>query len=444
MKKGSSMSERGVALPLALILLVALGLIATGAVFMSNTEMRVSSSYGRSNNAIAAAEAAAEHGLVELSELSQAGQDPDSVQILAASISGFAYTVTAYSKREDPGAGGHDFNGDGDKIDVVRYDQSFGYAGASASGSPGDQGVPVKLLVATATDGETRASIQVEVAKDRASLGFDSPFTLNAPSNAKLNGNFDVDGRLYDRNGNLVSSASLNPPYGNTAQSKAAALSDCNYWKAAMKIPTEAAVDFTGSMSSGGHVAFDHTGSDKKGSTQNYDADDPLATMKFTPEEFLGVSAGVLDQYKKSASEVSDFGNLSGITYVTSGSVPSQIGGSGILIVHNPNYDVKKYDCGNFPGTCKIGYSLDPANKPLHLKLNANGTFKGIIITDQLERLNGNFTLLGALVSLGTEAGDIPANGGGAAKWSCQTVQDAGAELSGYTIRLSWAHQLGE
>ncbi len=432
------------ALPLALLVLVALGLMATGAVFMSNTEMHISSSYSRSNNAVSAAEAAAEHGLVELTELAQAGQDPDSVQIVADSINGFAYTVTAYSKREHTGEGGHDFNGDGDQTDVVRYDQSFGYAGAGATGAAGDEGEPVKLLVATATDGGSTASLQIEVARDRATTSFDSPFTLNAPAGSTLTGNFDVDGRLYDRNGKLVDSKSLNPPYGNTAQSKAAALSDCNYWKAAMKVPAEAVPNFTGSMTSTGHVAFDHTGFGNNGSTQNYDAEDALATLQFTPEEVLGVSAGALDQYKKSASQVSDFGNLSGITYVTSGSVPSQIAGSGILIVHNPNYDVQKYDCVNFPGKCKIGYSLDPANKPLSLTLDANGTFKGIIITDQLERLNGNFTLLGALVSLGTEAGAIPANGGGAAKWSCETVQDAGAALSAYAIRLSWAHRLEE
>jgi hypothetical protein len=432
------------ALPLALLLLVALGFVGMGAVFMSNTEMRVSSGFSRSNNAVAAAEAGAEHGIVALSQLSQGGQDPDSVQILADTINGFAYTVTAYSKREHTGEGGRDFNGDGDKTDVVRYDQSFGYMDAAATGAPGDEGLPVKLLAATASDGRSSATVQVEIAKDRAAGSINAPFTLNAPQNATLTGNFDVDGRLYDRNGNLVDSKDLNPPYGNTAESKAASLTDCNYWKAAMKIPTEAALDFAGSMTSTGHVAFDHSGSEKKGSAQNYDADDALPTLQFTPEEVLGVNGGALDQYKKAASDVPDFSNLSGITYVTSGSVPSQIGGSGILIVHNPNYDVKKYDCVNFPASCKIGYSLDPANKPLPLKINANGTFKGIIITDQLVHLNGNFTLLGALISLGTEAGDIPANGSGAAKWSCEAVQDAQAAVSGYSIRLSWVQLLDE
>jgi hypothetical protein len=156
------------------------------------------------------------------------------------------------------------------------------------------------------------------------------------------------------------------------------------------------------------------------------------------------VSAGTLDAYKKSASQVPDFKNLTGINYITSGSVPSQIAGSGILIVHNPNYDVKTYDCVNFPGTCKTGYALDPANQPMSLKLNGNGTFKGIIITDQLERLDGDFSLLGALASIGTVAGDIPANGGGSARWSCETVQGALNAAGGYSVTLWWKQGLND
>ena len=90
-------TERGIALPLALLLLICLGLIASAAVFLSNTDQRISSSYSKSNNAVAAAEAAAEHGVTELTTRAQAGQDPDSVQILADTLGRFTYTVSAYS-----------------------------------------------------------------------------------------------------------------------------------------------------------------------------------------------------------------------------------------------------------------------------------------------------------------------------------------------------------
>ncbi len=424
------------ALPLALLLLIGLGLVASAAVFLSNTEQQVSTSYGTGNRAVAAAEAAVDHGVAELTRRARAGQDPDSVQILSDTLGTFTYTVMAYSKREHAGAGGRDFNGDGDQVDVVRYDRSFGYADAQASGAAGDQGKPVKLLVAVATDGRSQAEVRTEVARDRLNPHLESPLSLNSPSDAVLNGSFSVDGRLYTRNGVLVSSSSLTPAYGATAASKTAAKGDCNYWKPGVKIPVEGALDLAGSMMSVGHTSFDH------GTGENYDAEDSLNTFKFTPEEVLGVEPGDLDAYRKDASAVTDFLNLSGINYVTSGSIPSQISGSGILIIHNPRYDVKKYDCTNFPSTCEPGYSNDAANQPLTLRINANGNFNGIIITDELVRLNGNFAMLGGLISLTTDQVNIPANGSGSLKWSCEAVNDAAEQASAYGIRLSWEHRV--
>ncbi|HEY7460688.1 MAG TPA: PilX N-terminal domain-containing pilus assembly protein [Gemmatimonadota bacterium] len=432
-------SRRGIALPLALLLLICLGLIGTAAVFLSNSDQRISSGFSRSNNAVAAAEAALEHGIAELTTRAQAGQDPDSVQILSDSLGRFAYSVTVYSKREaTSGTSGVDFNGDGDMNDVVRYAQSFGYAQANATGAAGDPGYPVKLVVATASDGTSNAEVRAEVARNRLNANIDGPLALNTAANATVTGSFSVDGRLYDRNGNLVPSGSLNPPYGNTAASKAAAKSDCNYWKSGIKVPAEGALGLAGSMESYGHTSFDH------GSVtdQNYDDEDSLSTFKFSPEEVLGVGSGQLDQFKKPASAVPDFQYLSGVNYVTSGTVPSQIGGSGILIVHNPNFDPTKYDCSHFPSTCVPGYSNDSNNQPMTLKINANGNFKGIVITDNLIRLNGNFTMLGGIVSLATDVSNIPANGSGYVRWSCEVVQDVVAQATGYDTRLSWEHRL--
>jgi Tfp pilus assembly protein PilX len=428
--------EGGFALPLALLILVGIGLVATVAAFLSDTDLRISSSYGGGNRAVAAAEAAIEHGMVELTERARAGQDPDGIVIVTDTIDGFAYTVTATSKREHSGVGGKDFNGDGDKTDVVLYDQSFGYAAARATGAAGDPGAPVKQLVAVASRASARAEVRAEVARDKVSGNFHSPLSLNSPSNAVLNGSFDVDGRLYTRTGTLVSSASLTPAYGGDATSKAASKTQCNYWKPGVRIPTEGALDLSGSMSSVGHVSFDHAPS------ENYDAEDPLSSFHFTPEEALGVLPGELDVYKKDASQVPDFTNLSGVNYVVSGSVPSKISGSGILIVHNPNYDARKNDCTAFPGSCVAGYDSDPDNQPMTVQINANGTFKGIIVVDKLIRLNGNFTMYGALVSLTTQQVNIPANGSGSLKWSCETVNDALEQATAYGIRLSWEHRV--
>ncbi|MBA2565813.1 MAG: hypothetical protein H0V09_10380 [Gemmatimonadetes bacterium] len=88
------------ALPMALLLLVGLGFVATASAILSNTDQRVSVAYGAANGALASAEAALEHGIVELSARTAAGQDPDGVQIVADTLATFTYTVTANSKRE--------------------------------------------------------------------------------------------------------------------------------------------------------------------------------------------------------------------------------------------------------------------------------------------------------------------------------------------------------
>jgi hypothetical protein len=429
------------ALPLALILLIGLGFVATGAVFMSNTEMRVSTSYTSGNNAIAVAEAAAEHGVARLNELAAAGEDPDSVLIVSDTLGSFTYTALALSKRI---VDANDVDGDGDSTELVvaLYNQRFGYAQAAATGAPDDEGAPVKLLIAEATDGRSSARVLVEVAKDKFKANVpDGPLTLNS-SNTVLNGSFNVDGRLYKLDGKLVKTTDLDPPYGDDATSKEAAKEQCDYYKPGLKIPAPDSLSLSGSMVSMGHVSFDITG--KKGK-QNVDAEDSLSTFKFTPEEVLGVEPGALGAYQKSASDVPDFSNLSGINYITSGTVPSDsIAGSGILIVHNPNYDARKYDCVSFPTSCQIGYSLDPANKPAELKINGNGKFNGIIITDNLVRLNGNFSMLGGLVSLSTSPENIPANGSGWVRWSCEAVQNTVNNGTGYSIRLLWEHHLPE
>ena len=433
----SSGSERGAALPLALLILVGLGFVATGAAFMSSTDSRISASYSASNSAMAAAEAALEHGVMVLDTLSRAGQDPDDQTIVQSSLGRFSYTVTVTSKREQ----GQDLNGDGDQSDVVLYAQSFGYSDAKATGAPGDTAYPVKLLVAVATDIHrgTNARVQAEVAKEGWSANLRAPLVLSSPTNVILSGSFDVDGKLYGRDGTLVPAGGLAPAYGLSVESKAAAKSSCKYWKAGIQLPSEGVLAVVGSIESRGHVAFDHAIL----LPQNYDAEDPISSFKFTPEEVLaGFSADELQAAQKAASDVPDWMNLEGVNYVTSGNVPNHISGKGILIVHNPNYDVKKYDCLTFPLSCDPTYRLNPANQPMTLQINANGSFKGVIIADTLIRLGGTFNVLGSVVVLTTESINLPATGAGYLRWSCEAVRDALNEASSYSVRLSWEQYL--
>ncbi|MBN1308465.1 MAG: hypothetical protein JXA18_11140 [Chitinispirillaceae bacterium] len=93
-----------------------------------------------------------------------------------------------------------------------------------------------------------------------------------------------------------------------------------------------------------------------------------------SPEAFLGLPAGALDAFKFSASNLDQ--DFHGVRYDTCASVgPVDFGSSsGLLIVHN-------------------------GSKSAQLKVNG-GTFKGLIICDDIIKMNGNLVVQGAIVVL--------------------------------------------
>jgi hypothetical protein len=98
-----------------------------------------------------------------------------------------------------------------------------------------------------------------------------------------------------------------------------------------------------------------------------------------SPETFLGVPAGSLDKYKIKESDLTL--PFHGIRYIESTAGPLHIGGSsGILIIHSPM-----------------------KNATTHL--NATGKFKGIVVVDEMDKMNGNLTVIGAVACLADFAG---------------------------------------
>jgi hypothetical protein len=84
--------------------------------------------------------------------------------VAAAGLNGFAYTVSAETRREPATI---DLNGNGVRGEIVRYARSWGYAAAAASGGPGDEGEPVRRLVALATGPVAGEELWLEVAFER-------------------------------------------------------------------------------------------------------------------------------------------------------------------------------------------------------------------------------------------------------------------------------------
>lgn len=124
-----------------------------------------------------------------------------------------------------------------------------------------------------------------------------------------------------------------------------------------------------------------------------------------TPEEALGIPSGSLDKYKTNVMPSLPF---SGIVYFTGNIVqaPNFGGSSGIFICHN-------------------------ASRTAKIK-NFHGNFRGIVISDQLDHINGTGLLLGALVTLSSQSGtNALGNGKSNIKYSSAVIAHT---INSYTI----------
>jgi hypothetical protein len=112
-----------------------------------------------------------------------------------------------------------------------------------------------------------------------------------------------------------------------------------------------------------------------------------------SPEAFLGLDPGALDEYKVTNITTP----FHGIRYITGDCSPIYFGNSsGILIVHNPE------------GTAKLGI--------------LGGTFKGLIIADVVDRISGSLTIIGGVVTLADSTRSRFGNGNGLIKYSTQVL----------------------
>jgi len=117
-----------------------------------------------------------------------------------------------------------------------------------------------------------------------------------------------------------------------------------------------------------------------------------------TPEEVLGLNPGDLDGYKVGSISFP----MEGIYYLTSDVGPVHFGNSsGILIVHNSSWDAD-------------------------LQIN-NGVFKGIIITDNMDIINGDATIIGSVVTLTASEVSTFGNGNAIIRYSSRVINNLAA-----------------
>jgi hypothetical protein len=121
----------------------------------------------------------------------------------------------------------------------------------------------------------------------------------------------------------------------------------------------------------------------------------PVPSSLSSPEAFLGVPPGSLEKFKVS-NLITPF---HGVVYIDQDAGPVHFGNSsGILIVHN-------------------------SSKTATLKANG-GTFKGLIICDDIDKINGGLDILGAVVSLSESTGNWNFVGNSSVHYSAQVLDN--------------------
>jgi hypothetical protein len=129
----------------------------------------------------------------------------------------------------------------------------------------------------------------------------------------------------------------------------------------------------------------------------------PVAASLASPEAFLGLPPGALDEYKSTTLTTP----FHGIRYITNSVGPVDFGdpnkgqySSGILIVHN-------------------------FFKTAEMKLN-QGKFIGLIIIDKMADINGKADILGSVVTLGETDVSTFGNGGAIINYSSYVMDNLG------------------
>lgn len=399
--------QKGFALVAVLVILVALTLVGGAAAVMTRTEVKVAGLYNFSNRASAAAAAGLEHATAHLS-----ASGADDGWPVEGEIGGYEYEVTIGRDSFDFGAG----------IQPVSWSVATGFNG------DGD-GEPVWLLTSTATRDPYVAVQRLRVGSETFDdVGADAPFQAN--SSVTLRGTIKIDGRNRNIDGSLVA-----PPNNGTVGA-------CDESKAAIKLSDDDdEVDKQGSGTLLGNPVF------LPSSPPFIEWDDD--EVFYTPEEALGLPPGTLDRYAQTASQF--YSNrpdtLSGVTYLVDGfgskaavDADGNAQGTGIVIVHNPLYDPRDWDPDHpqYSTPEAAAKRADPGTYgPAELGNINGGTFKGVIVADKVNKIDGDITIYGSVMSLSGVDENTVGAGTATLYYSCQAIE-ALADAVMAVQRLAW------
>ena len=400
---GYRLSSEGFAIVAVLIVVIVLGLIGGAALSLTTGDARVTQLFSRSGEVDAAATAGLEHGAAQFEGVGPGGFP------VSDSINGYSYTVNIWADT-------FDYNGDAVRDTVYMADDgTFNEDG---------NGRTVYVLESISTRGSYRAVQRMRVA--RLTLIPAVPHgALSSNSSIQLTGDIIVDGRNHTIAGAIIDSV-------DTSYNKV-----CDENKPAVMLTDMA--DTTDVKNAKKDSGPTRRGNETFAPKEYVEKDSTVVYI--TPEQILGLDEGDLGRIIQDSDTYQVPDSIVGLVYVD-GDYGSKaidgtnlVNGTGMLVVHNPLYDPREHD-PDHPMYNPSRVS-DPAYAPANLGNINGGTFHGIIIADKIDKIDGNVTVLGAIIALSNV--DATKVGAGTANilYSCQAIQAAGNSLLP-AIRISW------
>ncbi len=456
-------NERGAALITALMMLTILMLLGFASLILSNIDIKIA---GNERSSMAS-QYAAEAGLAaavrfmnstsgQLALTSTAGipaspgaygyqpSNPNWSQNLSGSIAGTGYNYTAtVSFLPNPG------NIPADPVvnyPVCAFDQTFQYPN-----SPPNDGYPVLVIDSTAT-GPNNSNCKIEEQVTKYVIPIQNAIRGAVTSNGTVNvtGNITISGNTYDENGVPVTGSPL-PGVDSQLGGSTGGSSTVNGSTGTITttIPTDSN---TNNMINSLAQAFGL-------SDAGVYFDSKLGYV--TPELYAILSTAKI--YTGSQAPSSTDLASGGIFYVQAPYASSNLTGNGLLLVHNPYFDPQAWRVSNpyeedgvtpnpYYSTSATGYDprLDSKSAlynsayhaqcaPFNLGNLNGGTFKGVIIADEINKINGNVNIYGAVMSLSSL---VVANqiGAGTANilYSPDAISKYVTDNASINKRLSW------
>ncbi len=478
-------NEEGMLLVLTMVIFLVLSSLAATNIINAYLERSLADNHHYATLSLNAADAGIDHGIawlvgnpgaIDYSDPTWSEDDPDadgdpnvdgSFDLDGDGVDDVTYDIVVAIKADED-----DLDSDGTCTDIVYFtasdcaggkccpgdDGCFGFPDAvfkNAAGA-GTPPFPVIEITAVGTYGDAGSrTVSLEIARNGLNVGVYGAVT--GTSSLSTGGNILVDGRGHDESWVLCTDA------GSSCT--------CTDGYPGITLPCP-----SGDLNGDGDCAdtgIGETGIDStiSGST-DVDGDpankgfleDYSGTTPNTPDEVLGMSPGDLagmigtppvDGYKEGI-KLTWYNKDIRLQDDHQDRFANNDDSFGVVVVHNPNFDPHVWDVSIQTGDPGSGYDpthadYDPTidinnglydqneyddKAPRTVDLNSNATFKGVVIADVIDRINGTADVIGAVYSLSRVEFGTLGNGSAGIMFSCDAINSYTTQA--YSTKLAW------